>query len=205
MKKGILGGTFDPIHIGHLNIAYESLYKLKLDEVIFLPNGNPPHKTNNNISHSKYRLDMVKLSVEGENLFKVSSYEVDRKDVSYTYETLEYFRDKEPETEWFFITGADCLFDLQKWRNPKEILKNCRFVVFPRGGFSKEELIFQKKKIEEKFKEKITFLDIPSMEISSSAIRDKVIKNEEFEYLVGSKVKVYIKANKLYLGDNYVV
>lgn len=204
IRKGIIGGTFNPIHIGHLNIAYEAIYKLKLDKVIFMPNGSPPHKDNFNILDSKYRLDMVKLAIEHEKMFEVSTYEIYKEDISYTYQTLNYFRKKEPDTEWFFITGVDCLMDLGKWKNTKEILRNCNLIVFSRVGFSEEEIFAQKKIIEDKYSEKIVFIDIPLIEISSTAIRRKIRKNEEFGYLVGDKIKNYIKINRLYLGDNYV-
>lgn len=204
IRKGIIGGTFNPIHIGHINIAYEAIYNLSLDKVVFMPNGNPPHKNNAEVADGKYRLDMIKLAIEEEEMFEISAYEINKCGVSYTYETLKYLKDKEPETQWFFISGVDCLMDLHKWNSPDEILKNCNLVVFSRSGYSKEEIFNQKKRIEQKYKKSIIYLDIPLIEISSTAIRNKVEKKQEFSYLVGNKVSCYIKKNKLYLGENYV-
>ena len=91
MKKAIFGGTFDPIHIGHVHIAYEALYNLHLDKILFMPAGNPPNKINKNITDAQIRYDLVEKAVEGENHFEISDYEINKKENSYTYETIELF------------------------------------------------------------------------------------------------------------------
>lgn len=197
-KKGIFGGTFDPIHHGHLHIAYESIYKLGLDEVIFMPSGNPPHKTNKMITESEIRYELVKEAIKGEEKFKVSKYEIDKKGLSYTYETLKFFNEKEKDTEWYFITGVDCLMDIYKWKNVNSILNSCKFVVFNRNGYEKKDIINQKTQVEKQFNKKIIFLDIPIMEISSTNIRNKVKKGEKISYLVPQGVNNLLKSMKLY-------
>lgn len=198
IKKGLFGGTFNPIHIGHLNIAYEALYRLNLESVVFMPSGNPPHKTDKTIRDSKLRLDMVKLAIEDEKLFSVSEYEITKEEFSYTFETLEYFNKTEKNTKWYFITGVDCLMQLETWKNVEKIMSSCEFVVFNRDGYNIKDILNKKRFIEEKYNKKIFFLDIPILEISSSSIRKKIYNNEEISYLVGKNVKKYIYESNLY-------
>lgn len=198
-KKAILGGTFDPFHNGHLNIAYESIYKLGLDEIVFMPAGNPPHKSDKKVTDAELRYEMVMSGIKGENKFKVSKYEINKSSFSYTYETLKYFNSKEKNTEIYFITGADCLMELNLWKNVNEILQNCKFVVFNRPGYIYEDIMMQKKKVEEKYDSKIIFIDIPLLDISSTQIREKIKCHEEISYLVPEEVYGIIKANKLYI------
>jgi len=101
MKKAIFGGTFDPIHIGHIHIAYEALYNLELDEVIFMPNGHPPHKRNRLVTEEKFRYEMVSRAIEGEEKFSINDFEIKSNSLSYTYNTLMYFNDIEPNTMVF--------------------------------------------------------------------------------------------------------
>ncbi|MCY6484277.1 nicotinate-nucleotide adenylyltransferase [Clostridium aestuarii] len=197
-KKGIFGGTFDPIHNGHLHVAYESLYKLHLDKVIFMPSGNPPHKTNKKLTDSCIRYNFIKKIIQNEEKFDISDYEINKKGLSYTYETLEFFNKMEPKTKWYFITGADCLMDICLWKNANKILELCEFVVFNRPGYSKEEIIMHKNKVEEKYNKKITFLDIPILEISSTNIRKKVKKGENISYLVPEKLEDLLTKMNLY-------
>jgi nicotinate-nucleotide adenylyltransferase len=198
IKKGLFGGTFDPIHNGHLHIAYEALYNLSLDRVIFMPSGNPPHKTDRVITDAKIRYTLINEVIENEKRFEVSDYEIKKKTLSYTYETLKHFNKLEPSTKWHFITGVDCLMNLYTWKNINEILNLCKFVVFNRSGYNKEEILIQKKEIENKFKKEIIFLDLPVLEISSTSIRSKIEKEETISYLVPEKAKIVIEDMKLY-------
>ncbi|AYF54488.1 nicotinate-nucleotide adenylyltransferase [Clostridium sp. K25] len=197
-KKGIFGGTFDPIHNGHLHIAYEALYKLNLNKIIFIPSGNPPHKTNKLVTNAETRYKLVKNVIKNEKKFEVSRYELEKKSFSYTYETLQYFKEKEPSTEWYFITGADCLMELYSWKNINEILKLCHFVVFRRSGYSMNDIINQKKQIEHEFHKNIIFLDIPIIDISSTFIREKLSEEKNVSYLVPEAVSKFLKESNLY-------
>lgn len=198
-RKAILGGTFDPFHNGHMSIAYESLYRLKLDEVIFMPAGNPPHKNDKIITSPEIRYDMIKKSIAGEEKFKVSHYEIDKKGYSYTYETLKYVNSIDSDVELFFITGVDCLMYIDKWKCPEQILKYSKFVVFNRPGYDKIDIMKKKNEIENKYKHEIIFIDIPLLDISSTEIREKVKKSQQIKYLVPSEVYDIIKSNKLYI------
>ena len=123
MKKiGVFGGTFDPIHIGHIYIAYEAYKILELDEVIFMPAGNPPHKKWKDITDEIIRYEMVKKAIEPYSFFSINNYEIEKKGLSFTYETLRYLHESFKEVELYFITGADCLINLNSWKNINEIL-----------------------------------------------------------------------------------
>ena len=201
MKRyGIMGGTFNPIHLAHLYIAYEAKEQLELDSVIFIPAGNPPHKRNKHIIDSKFRLEMVKEAVKGYDGFLVSDYEIQKNGYSYTYETLQHF--KSEDTELFFIAGGDSLMDIETWKKPGEVLKNCNFVIFNRGQFTKEELAIQKASIEKKYDSSIILLDIANIDISSSMIRDRLEEGRRVDFFLPSKVLNYINDNNLYQGDN---
>ncbi|WP_423230622.1 nicotinate-nucleotide adenylyltransferase [Clostridium homopropionicum] len=197
-RKGIFGGTFDPIHNGHLHIAYEALYRLKLDMIIFMPSGKPPHKTNKIITDPKIRIELVKAAIDKENKFTISSYEIEKLGLSYTYETLEYYKALEPDTEWYFITGTDCLMDIRTWKNIDRIFKSCKFVVFNRSGYFKKKVIEQKNNIEKEYGTSIIYLDIPVIDISSTEIRNKIKESKEISYLVPKKVEYILNEMKLY-------
>ena len=189
MKKiGILGGTFNPIHLAHLYIAYEAKSQLNLDKVIFIPTGNPPHKKDKKILEASLRYNMVYEAIK--------NYEVEKEGYSYTFETLKHFKAK--DNELYFITGADCLMDIEKWKNPEEIFRLSRFVVFNRAGYNEENLKIQKNKIEEKFNTNIDFLDIIDLEISSSMIRERINDGKRVDFFLSKEVLSYIQENNIY-------
>lgn len=203
MKRyGIIGGTFDPIHYAHLYIAYEAKEQLNLDEVIFMPARKQPLKVNNIITDSELRYNMVKAAIEPFNEFSVSDYEIQKEGISFTYETLEYFKAKSDadyeENKLFFITGADCLIDIEKWKNVEKIFSLSTLVVFSRGGIDREEMLKKKEIIEEKYNGKIIILDLKQLEISSTEIREKVNENKRIDFFVPSKVIDIIYEKGLY-------
>lgn len=198
MKKGIIGGTFDPFHNGHMHIAYEALEKLNLDKILFIPAGNPPHKNNKNITDATIRYKIVEKAIKGESCFEISSYEVLKEGLSFTYETLEYLNEKEPDTQWYFICGVDCLMQLGSWRNVGTILESCQLAVFIRPGYEQEQICNQKDKIEKKYKKEILLINLPQMDISSSYIRERIEKSKNISYLVPYSVNKDIKSLNLY-------
>jgi nicotinate-nucleotide adenylyltransferase len=195
-KIGVIGGTFNPIHLAHLYIAYEAKHQLNLDKIIFMPAGSPPHKRDRNILGASLRYNMVKEAIEGYEDFIISDYEIRKEGYSYTFETLEYLKNN--DNELYFITGADCLLDIEKWKEPEKIFKVSNFIVFSRGGYKTEELILQKSKIDEKYNTNINFLDIIDLEISSSVIRERIMNGKRVDFFLPEKVLNFIKENNLY-------
>lgn len=203
MKRyGIIGGSFDPIHYAHLYIAYEAKEQLNLDEVIFMPTAKQPFKTDNIVTDSMLRYDMVKKAIEDFDDFSASDYEAKKGGISFTYETLEYLKGRNPdiseEEELFFITGADCLLSIEKWKKVEKIFSLSTLVVFSRGGISKAEMLERKNVLEEKYNGKIVVLDLNQLEISSTEIRDRVKNNKRIDFFVPAKVANIIYENGLY-------
>lgn len=199
MKRvGIIGGTFNPIHLAHLYIAYESKNQLNLDKVIFIPAGSPPHKDNRGVLRASLRYAMVEKAIASYEGFEISDYEIKKIGYSYTYETLENF--KNDDCELFFITGADCLMDIEKWKHPEKVLSLCNFVVFTRGGYDKIKLQNQRKNIERKYNANIEFLDIIDLEISSSMIRERIKEDKRVDFFLSKDVLDFIIENNLYKG-----
>jgi len=198
LKKAIFGGTFDPIHIGHLHIAYEALYNLHLDKILFMPAGNPPHKNNKKITNAQIRYDLVKKAIESEAKFEISDYEINKSENSYTYETVEHFRKLEPNIEWYFLIGLDSLMDLDGWKNVEKILDNCKLVVYNRAGFTVEQVLKQKHHLEQKFNKKIEFISMPIIDISSTNIRNNIKVGRNIDYLLPKGVEKIIQSLNLY-------
>lgn len=202
MKRyGMMGGTFNPIHLAHLYIAYEAKETLNLDKVIFMVAGNPPHKKESPVIDSKYRYNMVQKAIESYDDFEISDYEITKNGYSYTYETLEYIKSQEEDVEVFFIAGADSLMDIEKWRNTDLVLSNCTFVAFNRGEYTKEILEDQKIKLKNKYNANIVLLDVANIDISSSMIRKRILQDKRVDFFLSKEVLEYIKENNLYRGD----
>jgi nicotinate-nucleotide adenylyltransferase len=190
MKRiGILGGTFNPIHIGHLAIAQVALQKLDLDKVIFVPCCLPPHKNANTVISAQDRLQMVRLATEENPVFSVSDYEIKKGGKSYSYYTVEHFYKKFHQgTKIYFIIGADALEDLDKWHRINDILKIATFVAVERKGSRLA-----------KSNRKIKYISMPAIDISSSEIRRLLRAGESVKYLMPEKVIKFIKRKKLYI------
>ncbi|EJO5346426.1 nicotinate-nucleotide adenylyltransferase [Clostridium botulinum] len=199
IKKAILGGTFDPIHNAHINVAYEALERLDLEEVIFIPAGNPPHKMNLKKTPGNIRYEMIKIAIEKEKRFSISDFEIKSQGISYTYKTLRYFKEKEPETEWYFITGEDCLAYLEQWKHIEEIFNMCNFVIFTREGFKqKEEIIKNKRYILDKYANKILFINASILDISSTKIRNRIKEGKQVSFYMPNNVYQFILQENLY-------
>lgn len=195
-RVGIIGGTFDPIHLAHIYIAEEAKKKLSLDKVIFMPAGIQPLKTDKKVTEASLRLKMVQKAIEGKIGFEVSDYEIKKEGKSYTYKTLEHFHEKYEDL--YFITGADCLLDIERWREIDKIFSLCKFVVFTRPGYNNQELLNKKKFVEEKYNGEIILLEVAGIDISSTDIREKIMNNEEVDNILPSVVLDIIKEKGLY-------
>ena len=202
MKRyGMMGGTFNPIHLAHLYIAYEAKEELNLDKIIFMVAGNPPHKKESKVIDSKYRYNMVQKAIEGYEGFEISDYEIKKNGYSYTYETLQYLKKQEDNVEVFFIAGADSLMAIEKWSNTDLVLNNCTFVAFNRGEYNKSILEEQKYKLEKKYDAKIVILNVTDIDISSSMIRERIANGKSVDYFLPEEVKMNISEKKIYRSE----
>ena len=188
MKVGIYGGTFDPVHNEHVNIANQAIEKLGLDKLIILPSGEPPHKDLAELTDKKRRLKMCELAFNNPKI-EISSYEIDKKGKSYTIETLEYFA--QSSDELFCIIGGDSLADIHKWKRPDEIFELATIVVVGREDYTSNEWI-------QKYITKIISLDYNPQDISSTEIRVTCDFGMDISKLVPEKVKDYIEKHELY-------
>ncbi|MEZ0536151.1 nicotinate (nicotinamide) nucleotide adenylyltransferase [Caldicellulosiruptoraceae bacterium PP1] len=194
LKIAILGGTFNPIHIGHLIIGQYVINKTDIQKVIFLPNGIAPHKAN--IVSSEDRLKMVELSIEENDKFIVSDYEIKKTTKSYTIETLKYF--KEYYQEVYFIIGSDNLYEVKNWYKSEQLLKENKFIVLPRIR-EKDTIIDKINELTKDYNTDFLFIDMPIIDISSSEIRELIKQRKSIKYLVHWKVEDYIKRKGLYI------
>jgi len=198
-RLGIIGGTFDPIHLAHLYIAEQAKKTLKLDKIIFMPAGSQPLKIDKKVTEASLRLSMVKDAIEGKIGFEVSDYEIKKEGISYTFETLEYF--SKIDREIYFIAGGDSLMSLGKWKGVDKIFQLCKFVVFTRPGYSYESLLKHKDYFEEKYKGEIIILNLTELDISSTDIREAISLGEDINKLLPKKVIEVIKKKNLYGVD----
>lgn len=199
-RVGILGGTFDPIHIGHLIIAENAYEQYDLDEVWFMPSGMPPHKSDRDVTPSEKRSDMVRLAIKENKHFKCSELEMKREGPIYTVDTLKILHERYTETEFYFIIGEDSLDDFEKWREPCEIVKYATILVATRSEnkFLREKVSF----FREKFKCNADIIVTPYIDVSSSDIRNRVLKQETIKYMVISDVEKYIHEEGLYVKNS---
>ncbi len=191
MKIAILGGTFDPVHNGHLVLADTAVKTFGLEEVMFIPAYIPPHKGEGEIADAEDRLAMVKLAIEGNDKFRASRLEINRKNVSYSIDTLSYIKKIYPEnTELYFLAGSDSVKTLDTWKGIDKILSMCKFIVGARAGYT----------LETKYKN-IEIMPMTPVDISSAEIRKMVRENKDIRGLVPEKVADYIKRYKLYVAE----
>lgn len=198
MKIGVLGGTFDPIHIGHLVVADEVKARLGLAEVLFVPAGQPWQKANTSISAAKHRVQMVRLAIAGKPYFKLSTMEIERSGPTYTVDTIKKLREKlGTDDELFFILGWENLEDLPRWHQPELLISMCRLVAVPRVGCSVPDLSSLEEVIPG-LSQRVVLLDKPEIDISASVIRERVALSLPIDHLVPETVEKYIREKGLY-------
>lgn len=197
-KTGIMGGTFNPIHMGHLIIAEKAREQFGLDEVLFLPSGVPYMKNCDEVLPGKIRVEMTGLAIQGNPFFTISAMEIEREGRTYTYETLESLREQNPDTEYYFILGADSLWKIETWKNPGRIFAASHILAAVRDDKSSEDMEKQSAYLKEKFGADIFLLQTGQIEISSSMIRSLCREGKSIRYLVPDAVYDYIRKNRLY-------
>lgn len=197
-KIGIMGGTFDPIHIGHMQLAEQALIEKELDFVLFVPNHTPWMKHDRTVTEAEHRAAMVRLAIEDNPAFKLSTVEIDAGGNSYTWQTLETLKEQYPGDEFFFILGADSLLSIEKWANPEKIFKNAVILAAVRDDCDKEKLEKQKVMLTEKYDARIQLLSMPPISVSSTEIRQEFYTDSRIRKLVPEKTADYIFQNHLY-------
>lgn len=216
-RAGLFGGTFDPVHFGHLRAAEEVREMLSLDKVYFIPAALPPHKNTTHTTPSSQRLEMLRLAVSGNPHFGICDYELGKSTPSYTVETLRHLNRLNPDTDYYFIVGSELFREIETWREWRELFKLSNFAVISRPGYSaadeaklplalendfsyykeKENVIFYK----DKNSRLIAFSKIRGLQISSTEIRSYVNSGRSIKYLVPGDVEEYILRNNIYRGE----
>ena len=189
-RIGIMGGTFNPPHLGHLIMAKQVQEQLDLDKVLFMPDNLPPHVDKKSAIAPEYRLKMVELSIANEEKFQLEDLEIKRGGISYTYDTVKELKELYPHTDFYFIIGGDIVDYLPKWYKIDELVNMIQFVSVERKGYEK------------KSDYPLIWVDVPRIDISSSMIRDKIAQQKSIKYLVTTEVEKYIKQEGLYHDTN---
>ena len=200
MNIGVLGGTFDPIHMGHLVLAEEVRARLDLAEILFVPAGQPWLKVGSPVSSAGHRVEMVRLAIADRPYFKLSTIEIERAGPTYTVDTIAELKAQlGAGDELFFILGRDNLAELPRWWQPERLITMCRLVAVPRPGYPLPDLKALEASIPG-LSQRVMLMDKPEIDISASAIRDRVARGLSIHHLVPEPVAGYIRQHKLYLA-----
>jgi nicotinate-nucleotide adenylyltransferase len=200
LRLGILGGAFNPPHLGHLVCAQEALVQLELDRVIFMPVGVAPHREIETDPGAEVRLEMAELAVADDERFATSRLELDREGPSYTVDTLEQLRSESPDDELFLILGGDQAAALAGWHEPEQVLERATVAVFERVSWSRDAIGLQIGRL--RGAQAVRYLDMPLIQVSSSAIRRRVREGLPIRYLVPDAVGDYITSHDLYGAES---
>ncbi|MBE5935649.1 MAG: nicotinate-nucleotide adenylyltransferase [Lachnospiraceae bacterium] len=198
-RIGIMGGTFNPIHNGHIKLAKTAYKQLNLDKVWFMPSKNPPHKKNNNIASENHRVNMIKLAIDLYKEFELSEVELQRDGTTYTVDTLAYLKEMYPDDEFFFILGADSLINIEQWYKPEVLFSLTHFVVASRDDVNKSELYTHCEYLKNKYTNvNISILNMDKIKVSSTELRKIYRDYNHKHHNIDSKVYKYIMDNKVY-------
>lgn len=197
-KIGVFGGTFNPIHNGHISLGVYCKEDLNLDKLMLIPTYTPPHKSSNELADEEHRLKMCKLATEQYGYFEVSDIEIKRKGKSYTYETLKSLKEIYTQDDLYLIVGADMFLTLDKWKNPESIFKDVTIAAVPRNDDDKEDLTSYYESTIKSLGAKAVILDNPVVQVSSTYIRENIDNYQLIKSLIDSNVYEYIVKNNLY-------
>ncbi len=198
MKVGVLGGTFDPVHIGHLIIAEAVQVQLRLEKVLFVPAGQPWLKLQHPITPVGYRVEMLRLAILPNLYFELSDVEVERSGPSYTIDTMVELRNRlGAQADLFFILGCDALAQFAEWKEPSKLIQLCKLAVVPRANLAFSALEDLERHIPG-ITDRVSYVATPIIDISSSQIRERVARGLSIRYLVPDKVEEYIAQRRLY-------
>ena len=197
-RVGIMGGTFDPIHIGHLILGESAKEQFSLEKVLFMPSGNPPHKRNRCGASNEQRVEMVRLAIASNPGFELSLEEMHEQGYVYTKETLRRLRQHHPDTEYYFIMGADSLLTFDSWNGPQEICDQCILTVAVRDSMDMETLDDAILRTKEKYRADIRKLESPNLDIASHSIRSWLAEGKSIRYYVSDPVLDYILEKGIY-------
>ena len=202
-KIGIMGGSFNPVHTGHLLLAQSAWHTYGLNRVIFMPVKENPFKAAASMAGDDDRYEMLKLATAGDPMFEVSDMELKREGITYTIDTLRELQGLYPEAEFYFITGGDIVFELPRWKEAATLLKEAVFITACRPGYSERRMKKSIAALQKHYEARILKLITPEMEISSTNIRARVKRGEPIRYLVPTLVADYISKKGLYLEENH--
>jgi len=201
IRRGVYGGTFDPIHYGHLICAQMALEEMDLDQVVFVPAGIPPHKDDQSVAPALDRYNMVVLATQDNPRFVVSRVELERPGPSYTVDTVEELRRVwGDQVDIYFIVGADVVAELPDWHEPERLFQLCQFVAVTRPGYDSVAVEESIRTVQERFHARITLLRTPGTAMSSHEIRARVRSGKSLRYLVPPAVEEYVHSHGLYQG-----
>lgn len=202
MKLGIMGGTFNPIHFGHLFLAENAYEQIGLDQILFMPSKNPPHKAKPYQVTDQQRVDMIALAIGDNPHFALSTIELERSGYTYTADTLTLLKQENPEMEYYFIVGADSLFMMHQWYQPQTIFSLCTVVAAGRDNVEPEKLKQQAEYLRQQYRANILLLDMPTIQIASEGIRKRMMEHKSVRYYLPEAVIEYIDKNRLYLTES---
>ncbi len=198
-KIGIMGGTFDPIHVGHLILGETAYEQFGLEKVLFLPAGNPPHKKNRRgRATDEQRVEMVTRAISDNPHFELSLVEMNEDGYTYTFRTLERLNEEYPENEYYFIIGADSLFNFETWKEPKRICTAAKIVVATRDHTMDEEIVAEMNRLSRKYGGSFLKLDSLNIDVSSQMLRSWIEEERTIKYYVPNRVIDYIYENQIY-------
>ena len=198
MRLGVLGGTFDPVHLGHLVLAERAREQLELDKVLWLPAGDPWRKADRQVVADKHRVEMVRRAIDGRGEFELSTLEIEREGPTYTVDTLAALGGQYPEHELFFLLGQDALEDVPNWRDPERLIALATLAVAARGEERRSSAALDR--LIPGLSGRVTWIEMPHLEISATELRNRAATGQSLRYVTTDAIAAYIRDQRLYRG-----